>query len=112
MDTRTEPRGDSESIAAIIGGIVVIIILGIMLVLFASVILLIFIRRKSKDIVQISAVTFDEVQRSSGELSRVSSLKEKSELSEGSVGTETSIEKLEQNGSSTNVGTGQMNEYL
>ena len=90
-----------------------VVILAIMLTLFASVILLIVIRRKSKDSVQVSAaMALYEVERSSVELSRVSSLKEKSDLSEGSIHTETSIEKLEQNGSPTNAGTGQMNEYL
>ena len=87
------------------------IILATMLVLFASVVLLIIIRRRGK--YKISAMqTSEEAQRSNGELSMVSSLKEKPELSEGSVHTEASIEKQELNGSSTNVGTGQMNDYL
>ena len=102
----------------------IVIILAVMLILFASVILLIIIRRRAKYIVQIGAAqTSEEAQRSNGELSIASSLKEKPELSEGSVHTETklsdgsihteaSIEKQEQNGSSTNAGTGQINEYL
>lgn len=97
-----------------------------MLALFAAVILLVFIRRRAKYIVQISAMgASEEAQRSNGELSMSSSLKEKPELSEesvhtetklsdheGSVHTESSVEKQEQNGSSVNTGTGQMNEYL
>ena len=123
-DTRTEPKRDPESVAAIIGGIVVVVILAVMLVLFVAVILLIVIRRRAKYIAQISAIqTSEEAQRSNGELSIASSLKEKPELSEesvhtetklsdGSIHTETSVEKQEQNGSSNNTGTGQMSEYL
>ena len=121
-DTRTEPKRDPESVAAIIGGIVIVVILAVMLVLFAAVILLIIIRRRGK--YKISAMqTSEQAQGSNGELSIASSLKEKPELSEGSVHTETklsdgsihteaSVEKQEQNGSSMNTGTGQMNEYL
>jgi hypothetical protein len=126
-DTRTEPMVDPESVAAIIGGIVVVIILAVMLVLFAAVILLILIRRRAKYIVQISAMhASEEAQRSNGELSMSSSLKEKPELSdesvpeetkvsegtEASIHTEESVEKQEQNESPVNIGIGQMNEYL
>ena len=116
---------DSESVAAIIGGIVVVIILAVMLVLFAAIILLIFIRRRAKYIVQISAVqASEEAHRSNGDLSGSvsSSLKEKPEFSdesvqeetkvsegtEGSIHTEESVEKQEQN----DTGTGQFNEVL
>ena len=125
-DTRTEPMRDSESVAAIIGGIVVVIILAVMLVLFAAVILLILIKRRAKYIVQISAMqASEEAQRSNGNLSMSSSLKEKPEFSDESVheetkvsegtegsihtSTEESVEKQEQN---DYTGTGQFNEVL